>query len=127
EPRSHILLEVLEPRSHIPRRFTDPFFDHLEPRVRTPFHLLDALVDRARLVGQSTSNSHQERDDYGDQLPDGLTNSCTDDLIKLVKIATHFGELLGVLFNLVPQGRDFRVKRCAHEAPLCEPRISRAL
>ena len=37
------------------------------------------------------------------------------------------GTSLGVLFNLVPQGRDFRVKRCAHEAPLCEPRISRAL
>jgi hypothetical protein len=127
EARGDVLLEILEAGGNVLLGLLDPFFDHLKARVRTSFDLLDALVYRAGLVGQSPNNSDQKGDDQGDQLPDGLTYGCADDLIKLMNVSADFGQLLALRFNCLSQGCDFRIECCGHVAPWCEPRISRAL
>src|SRR5262249_58462275 len=86
----------------------------LEPSIIALLYFINSFIDHRSLVGQSTADRQTKRDDQRNQLPDRLPRSSSHNLVELTDATAKLIQFFSLRFDLLTQGGDFRIKRCAH-------------
>src|SRR5262245_11716301 len=97
---SDFLFKIIETRTYVFLRLINSFLKLLESFLE----LIQPLVDHIPLIRQSARDRYAEAHNQCDQLPYRLANRSADDIVELIKAATHFGEFLAVFFDPIPEG-----------------------